>query len=584
MPASGQVKRGKIMALRSGRIICRMLPLAVIFLIGGCTSVNGIYNVRSYGATGDGKTLDTDAVNNAITAANSAGGGTVQFPAGTYRCYSIHLKSNVTLYLGQGATILAAPPRAEKSTEPGYDVPEKNPWDSYEDFGHSHWHNSLIWGEGLENIAILGPGRIDGSIGLSRGGLKIGEGIGIEPPKPVTQPASAPTTATTAPSTQPAPEPTYPNPKDTLRAGIANKAIALKLCRNVVLRDFSIFGGGHFAILATGVDNFTLDNLKLDTNRDGMDIDCCKNVRVSNCYVNSPWDDGICLKSCFALGFFKATENVTITNCQVSGYIVGTLLDGTFNPVKMSKEHPQGPTGRIKLGTESSGGFKNITVTNCIFDNCRGLALETVDGGPLEDIAVSNITMRHINNSPIFIRLGSRLRSPEGTDVATCQRINISNIVVYDADPRYASIISGIPDYDIADVMLSHIQVFCQGGGTKVWAATQSAERENAYPEPRMFGETAAYGFFIRHVSSVELNDVKTTYEDDEARAPFVLDQVQDATFTNINAAHAPDVPVFVLKDVQDFSAHQVRGVADQDLPWTQAGQLPQGSAPTTQP
>ena len=105
--------------------------------------------------------------------------------------------------------------------------------------------------------------------------------------------------------------------------GVANKAIALKNCRNVILRDFSILHGGHFGILATGVDNLTIDNLKIDTNRDGMDIDCCRNVRVSNCSVNSPWDDGICLKSSFALGYARATEMVTITQLPFGGQLRG---------------------------------------------------------------------------------------------------------------------------------------------------------------------------------------------------------------------------------------------------------------------
>jgi polygalacturonase len=112
--------------------------------------------------------------------------------------------------------------------------------------------------------------------------------------------------------------------------GLGNKAIGLKLCRNVTLRDFSILNGGHFAILATGVDNLTIDNLKVDTNRDAFDIDSCRNVRIANCSVNSPNDDAIVLKSSFALGFARATENVTITNCLVSGYDIGSLLDGTF--------------------------------------------------------------------------------------------------------------------------------------------------------------------------------------------------------------------------------------------------------------
>src|SRR5258705_9232816 len=132
----------------------------------GEIKVLGRFDVRAFGAKGDGKTLDTPAVNSAIDAAAAAGGGTVRFPAGTYRCFSIHLKSNVALYLDQGATILAADP-AEKDGQ--YDPPEPNQWDQYQDFGHSHWHNSLIWGENLENISILGPGRIDGK-GLTTGG------------------------------------------------------------------------------------------------------------------------------------------------------------------------------------------------------------------------------------------------------------------------------------------------------------------------------------------------------------------------------------------------------------------------------
>src|SRR5207248_8343576 len=129
-------------------------------------SVAEAYNVRTFGAKGDGQTVDTPAINKAIEAAAAVGGGTVHFPAGTYLCFSIRLKSHVALYLDHGATILAANPSEVKG---GYDSPEANPWDKYQDFGHSHWHNSLIWGEGIEDISILGPGLIWGK-GLVRGG------------------------------------------------------------------------------------------------------------------------------------------------------------------------------------------------------------------------------------------------------------------------------------------------------------------------------------------------------------------------------------------------------------------------------
>src|SRR3954452_6679579 len=215
--------------------------------------------------------------------------------------------------------------------------------------------------------------------------------------------------------------------------GVGNKAIALKNCRNVILRDFAILAGGHFGILATGVDNLTIDNLRIDTNRDGMDIDCCRNVRVSNCSVNSPWDDGICPKSSFALGYARATENVTITNCYVTGdYRLGTLLDGTFQ--RFGPEFDRdvwNRTGRIKCGTESNGGFKGITISNCVFEGCRGFALETVDGAALEDITFTGVTMRDIRNAPFFLRLGARMRGPTGVPVGTLRRVIISDVVCH---------------------------------------------------------------------------------------------------------------------------------------------------------
>ena len=262
----------------------------------------GAFDVKRFGAKGDGKALDSPAINKAIDAAAAAGGGTVLFTAGTYRSFSIRLKSNVGLYLDHGATILAADP---KDGDGKYDLPEPNPWDQYQDFGHSHWQNSLIWGENLQNISILGPGRIWGK-GLVRSGSQSrtkeqNDALDKLPPDPKAGPFG------------------YPSARDAVEPGWGNKAISLKLCRNVIIRDISILHGGHFAILATGVDNLTIDNVKIDTNRDGIDVDACKNVRISNCTINSPFDDGICPKSSFALGYARVTENVTITNCQVSG-------------------------------------------------------------------------------------------------------------------------------------------------------------------------------------------------------------------------------------------------------------------------
>ena len=510
----------------------------------------GVFDVRSFGAKGDGKALDSPAINRAIDAAAAAGGGTVWFSGGTYRSFSIRLKSNVTLYLDQGSTILAADP---KDGDGKYDDPEPNQWEQYQDFGHTHWHNSLIWGENLENISILGPGRIWGK-GLVRSGIQSrtkeqNDALGNSPSDPRAGPFG------------------YPNPRDAVEKGWGNKSISLKLCRNVIIRDVSILHGGHFAILATGVDNLTIDNLKIDTNRDGIDVDACKNVRISNCTVNSPFDDGICPKSSFALGYARVTENVTITNCQVSGYDEGTLLDGTYKREFRNANGTFSPTGRIKFGTESNGGFKNITVSNCVFDYCRGLALEAVDGALLEDVTISNITMRDISNSPIFVRLGSRLRGPkETTTVGAIRRVNISDFVVYNADPKYSSIISGLPGHPIEDLRLNNIRVYSKGGGTKEQAALDPPEKEDTYPEPTMFGELPSYGFFIRHVKGLQLRDVEVSYLNEDFRPAFWLNDVAGIDFLNVKAQHSRDVPTFSLKNVTNFSLQQSWPLADTRL------------------
>ncbi len=468
-----------------------------------------------------------------IEAAAAAGGGTVEFPAGTWLTGSVRLRSNVTLLLEPGSVI-------EASSDPAaYDPPEPNQWDKFQDFGHSHFHDSLIWGEGLENIAIVGSGRISGKA-LTRG----------------------------------------------LRGDGADKTIALKLCHNVTLRDFSIASGGHFGILATGVDNLTIDNIMIDTNRDGIDVDSCRNVRISNSSINSPNDDAITLKGTHALGAARPSENLTITNCLVSGFEIGSLLDGTYKRTVQRAPDRDGPTGRIKIGTESEGDFRNITISNVVFDTSRGLALESVDGAHIEDVSVSNITMRNVSNAPIFIRLGRRMRAPEGTSVGSIQRINISNVVAYNADPRYGSIISGVPGHDVEDVRLSGIRIVYRGGMTLDQVAKQPAdlvnsfffrasggvpprepydtpEREQEYPEPSMFGLLPAYGFFIRHAKKIALNDVDVSYMEEDRRPAFVLDGVEGIAFEGCRAEKANGVPTFVMRNAKGVSAHGCEGHAD---------------------
>lgn len=533
----------------------KLLSLMTVLMMSLCSwaTTGGYYNVKDYGAKGDGSHIDSPAINAAIEAASEKGGGTVYFPAGIYQSYSIHLKNNISLYLDHGAVLKAAVPTDSMH----YDLPEENLSDDYQDFGHSHWKNSLIWGIGLHDITIEGFGLIDGSEGITRGQAK---------------------------------QKGHP---------AANKAIALKECRNVTIRDISMLKCGHFAMLLTGVDNLTIDNVRCDTNRDAFDIDCCANVRVSNCQVNTLNDDAIVLKCSYGLGYAKATENVTITNCHVSGYDPGTMLDGTFQKTITAAPDRDGPTGRIKMGTESNGGFKNITISNCTFDHCRGLALETVDGAIIEDITIDNIAMRDICNSPIYVRLGNRARGPKELPFSVIRRVKLSNIVVKDADCRYASMIFGLEGHMIEDITLSNIHIQYRGGLTmedvrlqrganSFFTRTNSAangtpdtrrnrsqavdekkerdpydvpQMEHGYPEPSSHGILPAYGLFISHARGVTIDNVTLETINEDKRPPIVLMDVEDIKLSNMKVDKADEVPYIVMKGVKNAELENFQNV-----------------------
>ncbi len=510
-------------------------------------SHDALWDVRKFGATGDGKTVDSPAINKAIEAAAAAGGGMLVFPAGTYLCFSIHLKSHVDLFLERGCTILAA-----DSPKPGdttgynggtYDAAEPNdPWTPYQDYGHNHWHNSLLWAENEHDFGIYGTGLIYGK-GLSFGsGGTRGE-------------------YTTFKAEQ---------------AGVANKAIALKNCHNVILRDFSILKGGHFALLATGVDNMTLDNLLIDTDRDGFDIDCCRNVRVSNCTVNSPWDDGICPKSSYALGYARSTDNVTISNNFVTGiYELGSVYAGTWK--RFADDARVSRNGRIKCGTESNGGFRNITITGNVLEGCKGISLETSDGAYLEDIAITGNTMREIIDAPLFLRLNRRNRGPKETmRPGTLRRVVISNLVSHDSASSTSSLFSGIPENLIEDVKLSNCYFGHRGlpkdmrigwGETSKpmpdWHTIKVPEIEDAYPELLRFGPTPCNGFFIRHLKNLEMSHVEVAPQAPDARPAFWLEDVNRADFFAITA---PPQPNFSLHNVKDLRIHWSRAAKDTAL------------------
>lgn len=501
------------------------------------SSSQAFFNICDFGAVPDDGCQDSAAINAAIEAAEQHGGGTVVLPAGTWDCFTIHMKSNVTIMLSSGCTVKAARPT---ETE-GYVA--KNADGSY-----PKWCNALFYGEGVHDAGVIGSGRIDGSGVLTRG-------FGSDIPYPV-----------------------------------PSRIFTVRESRNLLFRDFSVTMGGARVLWLVAADNVTIDNLRIDSNRDGIDVDCCHNVHISNCTVNCLNDDAIVLKSAYTLGVPRACENISIVGCHVSGYDPGTVLSGEYGRTIDEAPDLDGPTGRIKLGTESVGGFRNITITGCVFDRSRGIAMECVDGGVLEDVSVNNVTMREVSNSPFFIRLGNRGRGPAGRGPGIVRRINISNLIVKEADCKYASIIAGIPGHYVEDVHISNVHIQYRGGLSMADAQNQLLsnnfftaegisgkggpnsgglptkakaedilpreaydipECETSYPEPAIFGVLPAYGLFVRHARRISFDNIVIETMEPDQRPAILLMDVEDIEFDGLTVRNPAGSRIFVKKGVK---------------------------------
>jgi hypothetical protein len=317
----------------------------------------------------------------------------------------------------------------------------------------------------------------------------------------------------------------------------------------------------------------TLDNLRIDTDRDGFDIDCCRNVRVSNCTVNSPWDDGICPKSSYALGYARSSDNITISNNFVTGYYeLGSIIDGTWK--KFPEDAHISRNGRIKCGTESNGGFRNLTITGNVMEGCKGISLETSDGAYLEDIAITGNTFRDCVDAPLFLRLNRRNRNPKETlRKGTLRRVIISDLVSHNSASSTASILSGVPDNMIEDVKISNCY-FGHNGLPKDmkigwgdqskpmpdWHTIKVPEYEDAYPELLRFGPTPCNGMFVRHLKNFEMSHVEVAPANPDPRPAFWLEDVQRADFF---AVTAPQQPNFSLHNVTDLRILWSRAAKD---------------------
>jgi len=449
-----------------------------LFILNGIQARD--YNILDFGAKADTGFCSTKAIQEAIDACNRDGGGRVFIPAGNFVTGTIILKSHVELYLEDGATLLGS-----KNL---LDYPDIKT--GYVSLRTQETTRQLIYAEGADHIAISGFGEINGR----------GKDF----------------------------KATQPDDEGVLRPHL----IRLVLCQDVKVQNVSLKNSGAWMEHYLACDRVQIRGIKIynhnNFNNDGIDLDGCRNVTVSDVICDSD-DDGITLKSTSP----RACENIVITNCVVSSH-----------------------SNAIKMGTETNGGFKNITISNCVVklsesDNTEfnhkkiygevagisGISLEIVDGGTMDGICISNIRITG-THTPIFIRLGNRARpyqkGMEVKEVGSIRNVSISNVVMACADKIGCSI-TGIPGYPVENIHLSNIYFQAAGGGQKEDISRAIPEKEKNYPEGTMFGVLPAYGFYVRHARNISIEGGYWATVIPDARPALYFDDVEDGKIANMN-------------------------------------------------
>lgn len=468
---------------------------------GGDTLFHGkILNVKDYGATGDGLKMDTRAINAAIEDCSKRGGGVVYFPRGIYKSGSIHLKSNLTIYLDSAAVIMGA-----ENDINAYDEAEENIYEAYQDFGHNHWRNALMWGEGLANINITGKGVIDGG-GITR--------------------------------------------SNTVPQGGGDKILALKLCRNISISGITMRQGGHFAVLATGCTGLEIYRVTIRTERDGIDLMQCSYVNIYNCEILSArykdgkmagGDDAIGIKSDYSLGYALPSHHIYIRNC-----ILGS-----------------GGANGIQFGSETVGNIYNVHISDCDikFAGKAGIGITSNDGSVIKDVNIANIKMQKVA-TPFYLLISDRLRAGGNPSPGAIKNISFNHITATDvfgyANGRsFTSTLNGMPGYPITDIIFNDIKINYKGGG-----AAEQAKIIPPVPQdysPRYLGVRPAYGFYCRHVKRIAFYHVRISYEKADYRPAFLFDHADQVLMTRIKAAHQPGIAAIRLKktaniEITDFN------------------------------
>mgnify|MGYP001557185415 CR=1 FL=1 len=451
------------------------------------TSQFRFFDVHSFGAAGDGSRLDSAAINSAIDAAAAVGGGFVYVRPGVYLCGTVVLKSNVTLYLEAGATILGSKTISDYSPNPGPHAKG--------DANQKH----LIFARDARNVGLAGPGRIDGQ----GAAFWVPSNRKVPPPEDGWKDVA---TYDWKPVDRPSP------------------MLEFVECESLRIEDVRIENAPGWTLRPANCNNVTIRGIRIKNpvigpNTDGIDLTGCTNVFISDCHIDTG-DDAICLKSENPYGDEpRISRNITITNCVLTCCCNG-----------------------LKFGTSTRGGYENITFSNCVIANddvplnarvISGIALEMVDGGWLEGVTISNIRMQRVR-TPIFLRRGIRHAAADGT-AGVLRGVMMENIHAIGA--ILTSSVTGLPGFDVEDVTLSNIRIDTHEGGQEEWVSREVPEVPKAYPEARMFGRLPSYGFYCRHVKGLRIRDLVLETKVPDARPTIVCDDVKDLDIDGLRAA-----------------------------------------------
>jgi hypothetical protein len=444
--------------------------------------------VRDYGAVGDGVTLDTKAIQSAIDKAAAAGGGTVVLERGRFLSGTIYLRSHVTLKIEGGATLLGSTNLADY---PHNAAAIRSYADNYAD-------QSLIAGENLENIGLIGDGLIDGQ----------GGSFTMDPAQ------------------------RYKNRPYVIR---------LVNCRDVRVEGLRLRNSAMWMQHYLACERVTLRGLHVwnfaNANNDALDLDGCKDVTVSQCIFESD-DDAITLKSTLD----RPMERVTISDCVARSHCnaikLGTESSGGFKDITIANCVVTSPDPAKVIYGRSRG--------------TSGISLQLVDGGRLERVAIANITIHGVS-VPLFLRLGDRAR-PFKKDmspppIGVLRDVVINNIVATDVSDIGCSI-TGQPGHFIENVLLSNLSFTFEGGGTRELADKEVPELPRQYPECLMFGRLPAYGFYVRHARGLRFANVQLRTSSPDLRHAMVLDDVETVSIDGLDAGFSPGAAP-MLKMVQ---------------------------------